>query len=40
MRREFLDEHNLQQSMSRRGNCHDTQSMMSLNEGADPSSQD
>jgi len=29
--RDFLDEHNLQQSMSRRGNCHDTQSMMSLN---------
>jgi len=28
--RDFLDEHNLQQSMSRRGNCHDTQSMMSL----------
>lgn len=29
--RDFLKAHNLEQSMSRRGNCHDTQSMMSLN---------
>jgi putative transposase len=28
--RDFLDAHNLQQSMSRRGNCHGTLSMISF----------